>query len=53
MLFRSIHDKLPAARAIVEELVGASFAEQPSAPMTTDAEMTNTTAFGRIREETP
>ena len=47
----TIHGKLPEARAIVEELVAASFAEQPSAPMTTDAEVTSTPAFTKIRED--
>ena len=47
----TIHGKLPEARAIVEGLVAESFAEQPKASMTTDAEVTATTAFTRIRED--
>ena len=47
----TIHGKLPEARAIVEELVAKLFAEQSSAPMTTDAEVTNTTVFTKIRED--
>lgn len=44
----TVHGTLDEARELVEGLVAESFAQQPAAQMTTDAEVTPTTAFAKI-----
>lgn len=46
----TIHGSLDEAKKTVKKLLAESFAEEPTAQMTTDAEITKTTAFSRIGE---